>query len=271
MAQTVLAPNPPTWGNYLSGKWSVEELGLRIEYNIANREAWRILKDQDEDVKSGVLTTLHRYSITWTPEDAASKLEDDDSDEFEDEEFENLALDTGKIITLYTAAEIDFERGLKFVREVEKGSHLKPNTTPSFRPEALKVLCEVVQIALEKLDPEPEEGEEEDEEEDGDDDDPWNEEDNGEDEDGDEDAAVSGDETGQSSKAAVDTMARSKTDARLTKEQILQMEADESEKEQKQHRDLIDNVYKSSEEQFKARLQLLVHQHRLKERKATKK
>ena len=184
-------------------------------------------------------------------------------------ECENLALDAGRIIALYTAAEIDFERGLKFVREVEKGSHLKPNTIPSFRPEALKVLCEVVQIALERLDPEPEEGEEEDEEED--DDDPWNDEDNGEDEDGDEDAAMSGDEIGQSSKAAMDTTARPKEDARMTKEQILQMEADESAKEQKQHGDLIDNVYKGSEEQLKARLQLLVHQYRLKERKVTKK
>lgn len=270
MAQIVLASNPPTWGNYLSGKWPVEELGLRIEHNVANREAWRILKDQDEDVKSAVLTTLHRYSITWTPEDVASGLENDESDELEDGEFENLTLDAGKIIELYTAAEMDFERGLRFVREVEKGSHLRPSTIPRFRPEALKVLCEVVQIALEKLDPEPEEDEEEEEEEDEEEDgEPWNDEDNSED--GDEDAAMSGDEIGQSSKAAMDTTARPKKDARINKEQILQLEADESAKEQKQHRDLIDNVYKSSEEQLKARFQLLVHQYRIKEKKATKK
>ena len=170
MAEAVLAPKPPTWGNYLSGEWSVEELRLRIDHNIANRVAWSILNDQEDDIKSGVLTTLHRYAITWTPEDEAFELDDgEDEPELEDGEFENLPLDAGKIIELYTAAEMDFEKGLKFVREVEKGSHLKPNTIQSFRSDALKALCEVVQIALEKLDPEPEDEGEQDSETDDED------------------------------------------------------------------------------------------------------
>jgi septum formation topological specificity factor MinE len=264
MAQAVLAPKPPTWGNYLSGEWSVEELRLRIDHNIANRDAWRILKDQEDDIKSGILTTLYRYAITWTPEDEAFELDNDEDDsELEDGEFENLPLDAGKIIELYTAAEIDFEKGLKFVREVEKGSHLKPNTIPSFRSDALKALCEVVQIALEKLDPEPEGDEEEDDSE--------TDEEDYEDEDDEEDATLSSEEAEHSSRNASDTAALAQNERHMTKERILQLEADESAKEQQQHRDLIDKVYQSSEDQFKARLQLLVHQYRLKEKKALKK
>jgi septum formation topological specificity factor MinE len=265
MAQAVLSSKPPTWGNYLSGEWSVEELGLRIEHNIANREPWRILKEQDDTVKSAVLTTLHRYAITWTPEDATSELDDDESDDLEDGEFENLELNAGAIIELYTAAEMNFEKGLKFLREVEKGSHLKPNTIPRFRPDAVKVLCDVVQIALEKLDPEPGEDDEEDEDNSSDEED----EDEGEDED--EDAVMSGGEAEQSSRDATNTTVRPKGDARMTKEQVNQMEVDMSAKEQQEHRDLIATVYTASEEQFKARLQLLVHQYRQKEKKAAKK
>lgn len=268
MAQTLLESKPPTWGDYLSGG-SISEIGLRIGYNIANREAWKFLKDQGEDVKSAILTTLHRYSITWTPEDAFGENEaDEDDSELEVGEFEDLPLDAGKMIELYTAAEMDFEKGLKFLREVEKGSHLKPSTLPSFRPDALKALCEVVQIALEKLDPEPED----DEEEDGDDDDEsWNDEDDAEDEDNDDDAVLSGEEAEQSSRNENDTVSATFKDGKLTKEKILKMEADESAKNQQQHKALIGKVYQSSEEQFKARLQLLVHQYRLKEKKAGKK
>ena len=263
MAEAVLAPKPPTWGNYLSGEWSVEELRLRIDHNIANRVAWSILNDQEDDIKSGVLTTLHRYAITWTPEDEAFELDDgEDEPELEDGEFENLPLDAGKIIELYTAAEMDFEKGLKFVREVEKGSHLKPNTIQSFRSDALKALCEVVQIALEKLDPEPEDEGEQDSETDDED---------YEDENDEEDAVLSGEEAERSSRNASDTAALPQNGQHMTKEKILQLEADESAKEQQQHKDLIDKVYQSSEDQLKARLQLLVHQYRLKERKSLKK
>lgn len=271
MAQILLTPTPPTWGNYLSGEWPLLELRLRVGFNIANREAWRILRDQDEDVQSGVLTTLHRYAITWTPEDAADQNEDDANEsDLEDGEFENLPLNAGNIIELYTAAEIDFEKGLQFVREVEKGSHLKPNTIPSFRPEALKALCEVTQIALEKLDPEPED---ENEDEDSNDEDDWNDGEDAEDQDRDDDATVSsGNEAEHSSREdPANTPGKPEKEGKTTKEKILQMEADESAKELQQHRDVIAKVYQSSEEQFKARLQLLVHQHRLKEKKALKK
>lgn len=262
MAQSVLAPNPPTWGNYLSGEWSVKELGLRIEHNIANRDVWRILKDQNEAIKSAVLTSLHRYAITWTPEDAVSELDDDESDELEDGEFENLELNAPRIIELYTAAEMDFEKGLEFIHEVEKSSHLKPKTIPSFRPEALKILCEVVQIALEKLDPEPEDDEDEE------DDDSSDEEEDPEDED---DAVLSGEEAEKSNRDAMSTTTRPKKNEGLTQEQMDQMEVDMSAKEQQQHKDLIAKVYTSSEEQLKARLQLLVHRYRQKEKKGTKK
>lgn len=40
------------------------ELILPIEQNVANREGWRLFKDQPGGVMSVVLATLHRYSIT---------------------------------------------------------------------------------------------------------------------------------------------------------------------------------------------------------------
>ena len=82
---------------------------------------------------------------------------------------------------------------------------------------------------------------------------------------------MSGEEAERSSRNASDTAALPQNGQHMTKEKILQLEADESAKEQQQHKDLIDKVYQSSEDQLKARLQLLVHQYRLKERKSLKK
>ena len=164
MAQILLGPEKPTWANYLSGKWSIEQLRLRILDNISNRKAWSILNDQPADSKSPFLMTLYRYAITWTPEDdPTTDLNNPSDSELDDDEFSDLPLDGNRIIQLYSAAELDFEKGLLFVNEVAKGSHLKPTTLPRFRAEAVKALCEVVQEHLEKLDPESEDDSDDDE------------------------------------------------------------------------------------------------------------
>jgi hypothetical protein len=111
MAQIILSPERPTWANYLSGLWSISELQLRIEHNIANRAAWGILKDQSEDILDIVLSTLHGYAITWTPEDNLSTEMAEASDfEGDDEEFGNMPLDANRIVELYVSTEANFKK-----------------------------------------------------------------------------------------------------------------------------------------------------------------
>lgn len=160
---------------------------------------------------------------------------------------------------------MSFEKVLKFANEVEKGSHIKPATIPEFRPDALKAFCAVVQENLEKLEPEPEDGND-----DQDDENSWDDEEDAGEEENDENAVLRGDEADSSCRKAPNYLAKTEKRKKMTKEQILKMEADELAREQHKHKDLIRKVYRSSEVQFKSRLQLFVHQYRQKEKKARK-
>jgi hypothetical protein len=64
-------------------------------------------------------------------------------------------------------AEQDLETGLSFIREVEKGSHMKMEAVLGFRPAAIKALCELCQSKVEALKPGRDEDDEEREEEKG--------------------------------------------------------------------------------------------------------
>jgi hypothetical protein len=131
----------------------------RLDENVASHHPWKqLLGTASGDTRDLVLQTLEAYTTVWYPPER-SEMPDDGED---------LSPSHARVVDLCKAAEQDLEKGLSFIREVEKGSHMKADAVLRFRPEAIKAVCELCQGKIEELRPKPsQEDDEDDEAEDG--------------------------------------------------------------------------------------------------------
>ena len=130
---TTLSSNQMDSANGFSSEWLDSELQSRLESHIAAGHPWKqLLHTASQETVPDVYQTLQAYALLWYP-------------------FESV--DKATALGLCDAAERDVERGLSFIREVEKGSHMRNDTVLGFRPEAIKALCELCQGRIDALKP----------------------------------------------------------------------------------------------------------------------
>jgi hypothetical protein len=99
---------------------------------------------------------LQGYTVLWYP--------------LQPRKTDSASFDGATALELLNIAEQDLETGLSFVREVEKGSHMKAEFVLRFHPEVIKALCELCQSRVDALKPgrddDDDQGDGEDEEDD---------------------------------------------------------------------------------------------------------
>ena len=105
------------------------ELLLRLENHIAAGHPWKqLLQTASKDTVGEIFQTLQAYPSLWLP--------------FESGERNSASFDKPTVLELFNAAEQDLEEGLSFIREVEKGSHMRAEAVHAFRPEAIKAVSD---------------------------------------------------------------------------------------------------------------------------------
>jgi hypothetical protein len=203
------------------------EVCNRLDENVASRHPWKqLLGTASGDTRDSVLRTLETYVQIWYPPDHSK---------FPDGRESLLDNDKG-VVELFKAVEQDLEKGLSFIREVEKGSHMKVDAVLRFRPQAIEALCELCRGKIEDLRPKAcQDGHqktEDDEAEDG------------------EEEEEEGEGEANKGRGRTASMVPNGRHAQDSEAAI----------------GLIGTVYRDAEPQFKTRLQLLVHQHKTKAR-----
>ena len=92
-----------------------------------------------EETIREVYRTLQAYTVLWYP--------------LEPRKTDGASFDYAMALELLNRVEQDLETGLTFIREVEKGSHMKMEAVIGFRPEAIKALCELCRGRIHALKP----------------------------------------------------------------------------------------------------------------------
>lgn len=129
------------------------ELLLRLESHIAAGHPWKqLLQTASKETVGEIFQTLQAYTSLWLP--------------FEPGKRSSASFDKPAVLELFNAAEQDLERGLSFIRDVEKGSHMRAEAVLAFRPEAIKALCDLCRGRIDVLKPRRGENDREDDEED---------------------------------------------------------------------------------------------------------
>ena len=143
-----------TTPNVVSTDWLASKLRDRLQRRIAAGHPWKqLLQAASKGTLQEVSQTLQAYTLLWNP--VATGKGAAGASSFLDSE--------ATALELCGAAEQDLEKGLSFVREVEKGSHMHNDAVLRFRPEAIKTVCELCRdsITLLKQQSEHEEPQEE--------------------------------------------------------------------------------------------------------------
>ena len=131
--------------------WTSQELSSRMEWNFSHRPLWRMIEEADDEVKSFTLVTLKEYSLQWAPPETIPDDLDNSEDGDDDVDFEPF--DTAKRIDLYTAAELDFEKGLKLIAELELAHPIPLRARTKWRFDAIMALCTECRNATGIMDP----------------------------------------------------------------------------------------------------------------------
>jgi hypothetical protein len=174
------------------------------------------------DTRALVLQVLEAYVQLWYPSEQSKMPDGRQVDAYSE----------ARLVELFNAAEVDLEKGLSIIREVEKGSHLKADAVLKFRLDAIKALCELCFSSIEELQAKASQVDDK----------------GGEDDEADyEDTEVE--------------------DGKIDREKATDMIYDRClPQDLEAAKGLIDTIYRKIEPQFKTRLQPLVHQYRTKAR-----
>src|SRR5271170_1790540 len=152
MAQPTASANQTNYHNDISPAWLDREIQVRLEARVAAGHPWKqLLQTASEETIREVYQTLQAYTVLWYP--------------LEPRKTDSASFGYAMALELLNRAEQDLETGLSFIREVEKGSHVKAESVLRFHPEAIKALCELCQSRVEALKP----GRDDDEQGDGED------------------------------------------------------------------------------------------------------
>ena len=206
--------------------WLATEIHVRLNRRIAaGQHPWKqLLQSASRETVRDVYQTLRAYTLLWTGKGGIISADTDQQ--------VNTALE------LCGAAEEDLEKGLAFIREVEKGSHMRNDAVLGFRPEAIGILCGLCRAGIEVLDlRRRKEGEQEEEQE-------------GVNEDG---GGGGGEEQEQE---PTEEEKEEEGGEGVSRERALEAA-----------KELIDMVYRRVESQLKTSFQVLVYQHKTKTRR----
>jgi hypothetical protein len=223
MAEPVLSPSPLNSEPDASLLMLHIKLRHRLEENISSRHPWKqLLGTAPVDTRGLVLQALGAYVQLWNRSEQ-SRMPDGR---------QGCAYADARVVDLFNAAEQDLEKGLSFIREVEKGSHLKADAVLKFRPDAIKALCELCCSSIDEL----------------------------------QSKASQVDGKGEGDEEAKDVEDDEDEDAeKLDHEKTTNVIYDRCQPQDLEAaQGLIGTVYRNIEPQFKTRLQLLVHQRKTK-------
>ena len=139
---TAVPPPQMTSPNAISTDWLASQVRDRLQSRIAAGHPWKqLLQAASQETLQDVSRTLQAYTRLWHP-------------------IETSGIGAGAsfpaqaaALELCRAAEQDLERGLSFVREVEKGSHMPNDAVVRFRPEAIQTVCELCRDGITVLQP----------------------------------------------------------------------------------------------------------------------
>ena len=161
MAQQTFGSEAPCYDNFhleadapLGTDWTSQELSSRMEWNFSHRPLWRIIEEADDEVKSFTLVTLKEYSLQWAPPE--SILDDRDDFDADDDDADSEPFDIAKMIELYTAAELDFEKGLKLISKLELAHPIPLRARTKWRFDVIMALCTECRNAAGIMDPDRE-------------------------------------------------------------------------------------------------------------------
>ena len=272
MASLLLYHKLITREDYDDPTYPRKEIHERVQWLMEHRDTWTQMLSKGDDydrcavrdrVREALIEYTRRWSWPWDWQDAwraVGQSPADDSDlldqvlaRYEDEphllrpQVCHFRPDIPKMIELWTLAELDLDKGLQFIREVQRGSHLKPSSLPKFRDEAIVQLCELVGNTIADVKP----------------------------------AVDERPRDGEEAHRSVQTPAiqhllqdlkqsRDKNeDGRMLRQFLALLMAD-ARIEHEVHRDFIQSIYKRCEKEHRISLQHLVHKYRELEKKSEK-